>query len=83
MTKILCTQTHNRLIVGQYHTFYEGEWYELTINNYYQPDVLGYYKIIHPLNKGNGCNVSKLFLGTRFLTVAKWREHQINSILND
>jgi hypothetical protein len=83
--KILCKKTHDRSIGSDIYTFIEGKWYELTTRpQFYEPDYLGYYIIKHPdyLNEG-GFVVSKLFLQTRFVTPAEWRDKQIDSILND
>jgi hypothetical protein len=82
--KILCKKTHDRFS-GSYFTFNKGEWYELiTRPEFYEPDFLGYYNVKHPdYHSQTGFVVSKLFLQTRFVTPAEWRDKQIESILND
>ena len=79
--KILCDKTHERISEGGKCTFRKGSWYELTAHEYYETDVVGYYTITHP--KKGKFNVSRVFLNSRFVTPAKWREIQIDSILSD
>lgn len=68
---LMCKKDHQRTTDGKKYQFKSGNFYYVKDNN-----------IKHPKHKHYFYG-SSLFIKTRFVDLAEWRDIQINSILED